>query len=72
MLISMCIENVYAKMEKLGLKYVGVQDRALKLCPGYTIVFECLCFLTEISFCYCGNCTLKVYFAYVDLFSIKK
>ena len=27
----MCKEIAYAKMEKLGLKYVDVQDRALKL-----------------------------------------
>ena len=33
MLVStpMCKESSYAKMEKLGLKYVGAQDRALKL-----------------------------------------
>ena len=34
MLIEMCRENSCATMEKLGAQLVGVQDRALKLCPG--------------------------------------
>ena len=40
MLIKMCKENSYAKMEKLGLKHVGVQDKALKLCPVHTICWH--------------------------------
>ena len=36
LLISMCKENLYAKLEKLEAQIcLGVQDRALKLHPAY-------------------------------------
>ena len=41
-LISLCKESLHAKMEKLEAQilHVDVQDRALKLCPGYLTTLE--------------------------------
>ena len=78
MLTKMCKENSYAKMEKLEAQilYVGVQGRALELCPGREriLIFGSLAvsmlqdgFSVGLYFFLCFSLNLESYFFFLFL-----